>query len=238
MDLKEEAILGGSVATHWYYVSKAAALLRLVRPLSFEDILDVGAGSGYFSRFLLEQTGASSAICVDPGYQEESDQDHAGKRISFRRSCKDSHAGLALMMDVLEHVEDDEELLRYYINQLPPGSHVVVSVPAFRFLWSSHDLFLEHKRRYRLSEVEALVRETGLEVIRGCYYFGMVFPLAAVHRLAGRLSHGSEAEPRSDLVQHGKFANWTLGAMSRVELPVFRYNRLAGLSVFCLARKP
>ena len=61
MDLKEEDILGADIAQHWYYRSKAAALRRVVADVNPQRLLDVGAGSGFFSRHLLEQTGAKSA---------------------------------------------------------------------------------------------------------------------------------------------------------------------------------
>jgi hypothetical protein len=109
-----------------------------------------------------------------------------------------------------------------------------VTVPAFRFLWSGHDVFLEHKRRYRLGEIEATMRQAGLEVVRGSYYFGLVFPLAA----AVRFATPSSDEPRSSLSRQGAFANGLLGAICAAELPLFPLNRLAGLSAFVLARKP
>ena len=50
-------------------------------------------------------------------------------------------------------------LLRHYAAKVPSGAHFLVTVPAFRFLWSGHDVFLEHKRRYTLAEIEATMRE-------------------------------------------------------------------------------
>ena len=82
MDLKEEDILGADIGRHWYYRAKAAALRRAVGDLAPQRILDVGAGSGFFSRHLLAQTGAQSALCVDIGYPSERDDSAAGKPCS------------------------------------------------------------------------------------------------------------------------------------------------------------
>ena len=60
MDLKEEDILGADIGRHWYYRAKAAALRRAVGDLAPRRILDVGAGSGFFSRHLLAEAGAQS----------------------------------------------------------------------------------------------------------------------------------------------------------------------------------
>lgn len=234
MDLKEEDILGADIGRHWYYRAKAAALGRAVAGLGPRRILDVGAGSGFFSRHLLAETGAQSALCVDIGYASERDESAAGKPVLYRRDTGPTDCDLVLMMDVLEHVDDDRGLLRHYATRVPSGAHFLATVPAFRFLWSGHDVFLEHKRRYRLGEIEAAMRDAGLEVMRGSYYFGLVFPLAAAVRLASR--HATE--PKSSLRKHGAIANSLLAAICAAELPLFPINRLAGLSAFVLAKKP
>ncbi|MDP1965719.1 MAG: methyltransferase domain-containing protein [Reyranella sp.] len=234
MDLKEEDILGADISRHWYYRSKAAALRRSVRTLNPRHLLDVGAGSGFFSRHLLAETPAESALCVDIGYPGDRDDSVAGKPVRYRRDTAATACDLVLMMDVLEHVDDDRGLVRHYASKVPSGAHFLVTVPAFAFLWSGHDVFLEHKRRYRLPEIEAALRDGGLEIVRGAYYFGLVFPLAAAMRLADR----NTTEPRSSLKKHGALANGLLTAACAAELPLFPYNRLAGLSAFVLAKKP
>lgn len=234
MDLKEEDILGADIGRHWYYRAKSAALRRAVAPLQPRHILDVGAGSGFFSRHLLEKTNAKAALCVDTGYPADRDDSSHGKPVRFRQTIGAVDCDLVLMMDVLEHVDDDRGLAADYAAKVPPGAHFLVTVPAFRFLWSGHDVFLEHKRRYRLGEIEAVLRAAGLEIVRGSYYFGFVFPLAVVVRLASRNS----SEPRTSLQRHGALTNGLLGAACAAEFPLFPINRLAGLSAFVLARKP
>ena len=237
MDLKEEQALGDAVEQHWYYRSKSAAVLRLVEPLQPRKILDVGAGSGFFSKHLLGHTQAKAAWCIDPFYPEEWDDSHAGKPIHYRHECNGTDADLILMMDVLEHIEDDLALLNDYVAKVPNGTRFLVTVPAFQFLWSGHDVFLEHYRRYTLPEVTDLMERAGLLVEHRAYYFGLIFPLVVAVRLAGRLLGRSTGEPQSDLKRHGFFTNNLLSLICRLELPIFRFNRLAGLSVFCMARK-
>ena len=234
MDLKEEDILGADIGRHWYYRSKAAALRRAVAHLAPRRLLDVGAGSGFFSRHLLAETDAQSALCVDIGYPADRDDTVAGKPVLYRRDSGPTDCDLVLMMDVLEHVDDDRGLVRLYAEKVPSGAHFLVTVPAFQFLWSGHDTFLEHKRRYRLHEIEKTMRDAGLEVVHGAYYFGAIFPLAATVRLLTRRS----PEPKSSLKKHSALVNGLLTLVCAAELPFFRHNRLAGLSAFVLARKP
>src|SRR5262245_27886797 len=111
MDLKEEDILGDSIAAHWYYVSKGRALRRFLGDMRVDEVLDVGAGSGVFSRELLQHDVCASAVCVDPNYPAERSEVHLGKPIRFVRSVPRTTQKLVLMMDVLEHVSDDVGLL-------------------------------------------------------------------------------------------------------------------------------
>ncbi|POA42499.1 methyltransferase [Pseudomonas sp. MPR-ANC1] len=236
MDLKETDILGDSIGEHWYYCSKAAATRGLLGNAPIKRILDVGAGSGFFSHHLLSQTDAREAWCVDISYPVDSDATTTGKPVHYRRGIETIDADLVLLMDVLEHVDDDLGLLREYVDKVPPGSRFLMTVPAFQFLWSGHDDFLEHKRRYTLAQFETLARDAGLTVQRGAYYFGAVFPIAAALRL---LPQGPQtATPRSQLKRHHPLVNSVLKALCSLELPLMGINRLAGLSVFVLAQKP
>ena len=200
MDLKEEDILGADIGRHWYYRAKAAALRRAVGSLRPTRILDVGAGSGFFSRHLLAETAARSALCVDIGYPSERDDSVAGKPVLYRRDIGPTDCDLVLMMDVLEHVDDDRGLLRHYAAKVPSGAHFLVTVPAFRFLWSGHDVFLEHKRRYRLAEIEAAMRDAGLKVVRRLLLFRP--GLSRWRRRCAWPTRGT-TEPSSSLKKHG-----------------------------------
>jgi hypothetical protein len=236
LDLKEEKILGGDIGAHWYYRAKSAALMRMIDGRRPRSLLDVGAGSGFFSRAMLGIPGTVSATCVDPGYTADRDELIGGKPLLFRRRLDRSDADLVLMMDVLEHVDDDVGLVREYAEKVPRGTRFVVTVPAFMFLWSGHDVFLEHRRRYTLGRIEAALRAGGLAIERGCYFYGMLFPLAAASRLLGRLRRSGE--PRSQLQRHGALANAVLWWACRAELGFFQANRLAGLTAVVLAAKP
>jgi len=239
MDLKEEDILGTAINTHWYYVSKGEAILSLLGNARFDEVIDVGAGSGVFSRRLLDNNTAETAVCVDPYYPEEKDEFYHGKLLRFVHEYSDCTPQLVLMMDVLEHVEDDLALLKKYTEGLASGSYVLVTVPAFRFLWSGHDLFLGHHRRYTLQQTEALLRAAGLDVVKGRYYFAALFPLIALLRWVSHFKlYAKSEEPKSDLRLLPSWLNHLLIAIHHVERwLLFPINRLAGLSVCCLARK-
>lgn len=238
MDLKETEILGDGIGKHWYYKSKALAAMRLLGDEPPSVVLDVGAGSGFFSRYLLAHGGAQEAWCVDIGYSVEHDGDEQGKPIHYRRSIERGNADTVLLMDVLEHVNDDVGLLAEYVGKVSSGARFLISVPAFQFLWSGHDEFLEHKRRYTLAQLDDVVKRAGLLPTKSAYYFGLVFPMAAAMRLASRCLGTGVGTASSQLKRHSAFANGTLALVCKAELPLMAINRLAGLTVFCMAERP
>jgi hypothetical protein len=237
MDLKEEGILSDFISNHWYYRSKANAVQKYLKDIEVKQILDIGAGSGFFSKQLLIRTNAEKATNVDTNYQSERDDIFASKSIQFRKQYENTNADLVLLMDVLEHVDDDLGFLKEQICKVPFGTRFLITVPSFAFLWSEHDEFLEHKRRYTLKQLEHLVLKADLKVEHGSYYFGFIFPIAVVVRFIGKLRRYVYVRRKSDLKEYSRLTNAVLSFICRLELPLLPYNRLAGLSVFCIAKK-
>lgn len=238
MDLKELENNNIDPDSHWYYQSKADAMLALSAKCDFTSILDVGAGSGFFSKVMLQRTNAIDATCLDIGYVENSVSLVGNKRQNFCREIKHSKADLILMMDVLEHIKDDVNFLKDYIDKCPSGSSFLISVPAFNFMWSDHDVFLKHYRRYTLGRLLKVVKDSGLKPVHSSYYFGFVFIIPLIIRMFGKLFVREKNEQVSQMRNHGRIVNFFLRSICKVELQILKYNKLVGLSIFCIARKP
>ena len=230
MDLREAALV--NVETHWYYQSKLVPFKLSLKKYS-RDIrrtIDIGAGSGFFARSLTDFDNGGIAICVDPNYNVESIERNGA--LSFVREIDDSSADLYLFVDVLEHVENDLSLLKLYTTNAPGGALIMISVPAFQSLWSSHDEFLGHFRRYRLRQVKELLEKADLQIIQCSYLFGLVFPIAWFVRKLRRTE-----SPSSDLSPILRPLNWLLRKLLEIEHRS-SVNKLAGLSIFAVARVP
>jgi len=239
MDLKEENALQGDLSTHWYYVSKRRALRRLIGPMQTKTLLDVGAGSGVFAKAFLSTGIVESAICVDPNYTDKWVAEHRTENIQFVRSVDAVQSELVILIDVLEHVDDDVDLLKYYVDRAAPGTKFLISVPAFQFLWSSHDEFLDHRRRYTLASLLKTVRSSGLVPEKSRYFFGALFPIAAAGRIANRvLSSGKQAESSAMASLPGPLNAAMIGIHDLERLLLFPVNKLCGVSAFCVAVKP
>lgn len=236
MDIKEAEQLSGSEGDHWYYRSKLKALQRLLKGRTPRKVLDVGAGSGFFSRQLLAASSIDEAWCVDLNYLDESNIVENAKPIHFRKSIDSVDADLVLLMDVLEHVDDDAALLREYIGKARADATFVISVPAFAFMWSPHDDFLGHKRRYTLGDIENVVTACGLKVESSTYFYAAVFPIAFVMRMFRKLFDGKRVA-KSDMKTHSPPVDAALYGLSAAELGLLPHNRAFGLTAFCVARR-
>ena len=228
MDLKELGLV--TPATHWYYQAKIVPFKKAFRKYAVrpKTIIDIGAGSGFFAQSIAQLDDNLTAICIDPNY--ESEWQESNGKIKFVKSTTDNSADIYLFVDVLEHVADDLALLKSYTDRAPSGAIVMISVPAFMSLWSPHDVFVEHFRRYRLREVQDLVSKANLEILESRYLFGSIFPVAWLVRKLKK-----NAEPSSDLAPLPSALNALLRFFLKLEHRL-RINKVAGISTFVVAR--
>ncbi len=90
--------------------------------------------------------------------------------------------------DVLEHCSPERQALDELVRVLAPGGRLLLSVPAYQWAWSDHDVRAGHHRRYTERRLVALARSAGLSVLRSTYAFGGVFPLFVGERVLRRIT--------------------------------------------------
>ena len=229
MDLKE--LENVNPWKHWYYLAKAQAILRLLSSdkANFKEVTDVGAGSTFFSQYLSKHMPASNFICVDPNYSDPSQT--ISSQVTMLQQFNSRDSDLFLFMDVLEHVEGDLALLLEYTEKAKVGAKVVITVPAFLSLWSAHDVYLGHFRRYRKPDIEKLVTSAGLEIETSHYLFSSLLPVVYfLRRLGYRKNSGS------NMTELPRSVNSVLFRIHQFEHRYIR-NPLFGLSVVLVANK-
>lgn|SRR5574337_490750 len=234
MDVKELSQISGPPEEHWYYAAKFDLLAATVGAFGARRVADIGAGSGVFARLLLERGACEEATCVDPAYEADRDETINGRLLQFRRAPDRRDFDLILLMDVLEHVDDDVALLAEAAALAKPGTPVFITVPAFEFLWSAHDVFLEHRRRYTADRLARVIAEAKLKVDRVRYFYATILPPVAVVRMLTRKRNPGEG---SDLRPAPAPVAWLLKkALTAERRLIYPVNRWGGLSVVALAR--
>jgi SAM-dependent methyltransferase len=230
--------------THWWFTARRDILLsvteRYVR--AGGAILDVGCGTGYFIEAVRDRYAAWG---VDPSpisVQMCRERGLAGvvQGTAYDLSAVGARRFDAVyFLDVIEHLDDDAGALREALRVLKPGGLIVITVPAFMFLWSEHDVVNQHRRRYRRPQLETLLRGVGLEIERLTYFNFYLFGLASVDRMANRLL---KRRVSAELAVPHPLVNRAMGSTFRSERHrVADSTRLPypfGLSLLAVARKP
>jgi SAM-dependent methyltransferase len=177
---------------HWWFRARRAIATQILQRLELPanaTILEAGSGTGG-NLAMLSQFGHLFAMELNSEARALSDQRRIVKaeegmlpdRIPFGSQQFD----LITAFDVLEHIEPDLETLIALHARLAAGGKLLITVPAFRFLWSAHDESHHHKRRYRLTPLVHLVERAGYQVILANYCNFWLFPIVAAARLLDR----------------------------------------------------
>jgi SAM-dependent methyltransferase len=159
----------------------------------------------------------------------------------------DASFELVTLLDVVEHCDDDVQVLRECYRVCAPGGFLAITGPAFQWLWTDNDAINGHRRRYTVGQLRRLLETAGFQPRRLSYAFFLVFPLAAallvLRRLSGRRqalatpssdeAYQVEMEPASPLV------NSILGSLGRAEAALLGHVNLpVGTSILAVAQKP
>lgn len=138
------------------------------------------------------------------------------------------------MLDVLEHIDDDAGALAALHDLLRPRGRLLITVPAYQWLWSGHDVVAHHRRRYTARQLRSRLAEAGFAVSYLSYFNTFLFPLIATKRLLSRISGwegGSDMEAGTSPV-----ASRVLRTVFGAERHLLRWFRLPfGVSIVVLA---
>ncbi|MFQ5796792.1 MAG: class I SAM-dependent methyltransferase [Candidatus Bipolaricaulia bacterium] len=227
---------------HWWFVGRRRIIGRVLSSLDLPEmphILDVGCGTGG-NLPLLSEFGKVTGVEPNDSAAEMTLARQAAKVI--KGSLPDDMPfsaqtfDLIVLLDVLEHIDDELSSLMLLKSLLVPNGYLVLTVPAFPFLWSQHDEQNHHKRRYRVSTLAYVIQEAGLKIEYLTYYNTWLFPIAAVVRLARRLFPSKEIG--SDMWLPGSLLNKIFQAVFSSESHFIGWARMPfGLSLLAIVRK-
>lgn len=227
MDLIENSLT--NPLSHWYYKHKFYFINKVFINHKEKTValVDIGAGSALFSKELIRTNLVNSVVAVDTGYEKNYfDKDD---QILYAQSASYAEANYFLLTDVLEHVENDLDFLHSIVSEANNNSRFIITVPALNCLWSGHDVYLKHFRRYTKKQLISLVENSGLQVWTVRYTYSTVFLMALIQRKIAGKSTASQMKQN----------NWFVSKL--LELLLIPDRRLSflpfGVSLFLVATK-
>lgn len=239
---------------HWWFVARreiVRALLTAVEPPGREKhVVDLGCGTGG-NLGSLDELYRCTGIELDATAVRIARERYPGCRFECASMFEPEDWGLdrpsdvCLMMDVIEHLDDDEGAVSCAVDAIKPGGHLLITVPADPRLWGKHDRHHEHRRRYTRESLARLLEPFPLRV-RILSYFNsrLYFPIRAYRWLENHVAVFQDTGTTGNLKAQAPWLNAVLERLFRGELGVLRaaldrpsegYTR--GVSLLALCQK-
>jgi SAM-dependent methyltransferase len=178
---------------HWWYRGRRTVLDGVIANLGLPGgarILDAGCGSGR-NMVELSRYGAVTGIELSETSVALARERGAGEVIAgslLEMPFPEDSFDFAVTLDVIEHLEDDLGALRELRRTVVPGGALLVTVPAYQWLWSGHDEINHHHRRYTRGSLQKVAEEAGWRQQRTTYFNSLLLPVAILLRVLDRVN--------------------------------------------------
>ena len=230
---------------HWWYRGRRRVLERVIEDLRLPAgghpirILDAGCGSGR-NMIELARHGTVTGIELSETSVRLARERGVGELIEgsvLEMPFPTDSFELATSLDVIEHLQDDLAALRELRRVVAPGGALLVTVPAYQWLWSGHDEINHHHRRYTRRSLLHVAEQAGWKPVRTTYFNSLLLPVAIALRVLDRFS-SKTTESSLDLWVPPAPLNWLLQRPLELEAALIGGSgRIpAGLSLLAVLR--
>lgn len=239
----------------WWFRYRSTVIIKLLDVYFDKEkmTLDIGGGNGYTT--LQAMKSGYRVGLIEPSAEACR---HAMERGIPHICCgavdecnmADSSIEQIMLLDVLEHIEDDKAFLKLLCHKAVKGGYLLITVPAYMCLWSSEDSAAGHFRRYKITQIEALAKAAGFEVIYSSYFMEFLFlPILCIRVGLEKLGFLKKYEERTEkekasIAQRqfkstNKVVNGVLGFLQSRELKLLQsHGRVKfGSSIVLVLRK-
>ena len=183
---------------HWWFKARREILDKIISKCDLSDsarILEIGCGTGgnllmlkkhgnvyamEMNEFASEYAARTTGVDVRKGWLP----DNIPYNEKFNLVC---------MFDVLEHIQDDKKALIEITKLLIPMGTLVITVPAYSWLYGTHDKMMHHYRRYSRNALNKTISYSSLNILKIFYFNTLLFPLVILSRLADMLKNSDES---------------------------------------------
>ena len=206
-------------------------VLRQFEPYLASRVLEVGAGLGTFSEFLLSNGRVERLITIEPGantFPHLAARFASDSRVTVLHGYLGDHCGslaadALAAVNVLEHVDDDARFLEEARESVVTGGALLLFVPALPGIFGSLDVAFDHKRRYTRASLHTVIEGAGWKIRRISY---MNLPGIPAWFVAGRVLRKTHITPLETKVYDRLVVPW-LSRLESVVPPLVGSNLIA-----------
>ncbi len=229
---------------HFWFISRKEFIFQQMKSVidSSSKIIEIGAGTGNVSRYLKFKGYSDIAVGemhhIGLKYAKSYGIDECYQFDLLRTPFENVFDGVCLF-DVLEHIEDNELVLKNIYKMLKINGHVILTVPAHQWLWCRDDAIAGHKYRYTKKDLILKLKHAGFDIDVSTYFFMSIVPLLFLRRLIFRDTKCSvELHEYNHDISINPFLSNILLYLSRLENKFNKYlPNLFGGSLLVIARK-
>ena len=222
--------------THPWYRSRLTLVENWGNQIgSGETGVDIGCGSGAAAQLLQEVYGLTVAGFDISEFAVEASRQRGVKTIQAdvtKLDLPSNSQDFAISLDVIEHIEDRNALLKEIFRILKPSGKCLITVPAHKWLWSNHDVLNHHFRRYSKSELILDLKYAGFEIRNLRWWNSIFLPYILLTRFLRKNSESSEFEAPPKLLQPIVWTILNFEAKSKL------VGKLIGVSLVAEIEKP
>ncbi|MGL4956955.1 MAG: class I SAM-dependent methyltransferase [Bacteroidales bacterium] len=244
MDLKEYKINAAKQRHPWELarINVVRHLLQKCVSKTSQYIYDIGCGDAFVLNALQEKMPHHKYIAIDNAFDDTLLRQFKEKysNIEFLRNLSDSKTkgDIILLLDVLEHIEQPKEFLEHLKQSklMNDKASIIITVPAFQSLYSAHDVWLGHYKRYSQSELIASLEQLGFKIVSSGYFFTSLLILVFIKK---KLEHILPQKQQSGIGtwRGGVFLSTVLSVILRIDYLLFsKLLRCKGLSVYAICQ--
>ena len=226
---------------HWWYRARRTILEHAVSRFVGEAGLGLTIGVGAVREAeMLSRHCRLVSIDIAPIDPRCADIGPATQATATALPFSDNAFDAVFLFDVLEHIEQDDVVLEEIRRVLKPDGKLLLTVPAFMFLYGLQDIVSEHKRRYRIGPFRDLLARSGFELEYSSYFNTLLFPPIAAVRLFRRVfpADASRGGSDFDLRLPRLFEGMLERLFSLERHAIDRAHFPFGISILCSARRP
>ncbi|MDR3124501.1 MAG: class I SAM-dependent methyltransferase [Endomicrobium sp.] len=162
------------VNQHPWKLSREECVLNVLKKRNLHNVADIGVNDMFYTK-KVKDFADGNVYGVDIFFPEDGMMKSGINCINDVKKLAENELDCVIMMDVLEHIQDDMSFFNIVVNKLKPGGTILITVPAYQFLFSAHDVKSQHYRRYDRKQLLKLLQRDDLKIEKIHYFYTSLF---------------------------------------------------------------